>query len=157
MIKLKLHKQATNYSCGPASLKMALSHFNISKSERSLIKLTGAKAGFGCNPEDIVRAAKIIGLEARYIKTSSIKEIRRLLDKEHSLIVDWFSPSVAGHYSVVVALDKKYITLADPEIGKLNRLTIADFVNHWFELDSYPPKDTKKFFLRELIVIEKKL
>lgn len=154
MIKVNLYKQSTGYSCGPASLKMALSHFGITKSERALIKLTGAKAGLGCTPVDMVRAAKAVGLKARYIQTSSIEEMRQYLDDKHLLIVDWFSPSVSGHYSVVVDLDKTHITLADPEIGKLRKLTIKYFLNHWFELDSYPPKDVKKFFLRELIVIE---
>lgn len=155
MIKVKLHKQSTNYSCGPASLKMALSHFGITKSEKSLIKLAGAKKGYGCDPDDIVRAVKKIGLKAVYKKNSSINEIKRFLADDHSLIVDWFSPAVLGHYSVVVDVDKKSITLADPETGKLNKMKINTFLCRWFELDDYPPKDTKKFALRELIVINK--
>ena len=155
MIKIKLQKQSTGYSCGPASLKMALSHFGIDESEENLIKLTGAKEGYGCHPKDIVRASKALGIKARYIETSSIDEIRQYLNYHHSLIVDWFSPTANGHYSMVVDLDGEYITLADPEIGDLRKLEIKDFLNHWFELDNYPPQDTKNFYLRELIIIDK--
>jgi predicted double-glycine peptidase len=155
MIKIKLLKQSTSFSCGPTALKMALSHFGISKSERSLIKLVGAKKGYGCDPDDIVAATKKLGLVSFYKTNSSLDEIRRYLNKNYSIIVDWFSPAALGHYSMIVDLNNKYITLADPDTGKFNRMKSDIFLYRWFELDDYPPRETKNFALREIIVIKR--
>jgi len=155
MIELKLHKQETDYSCGPASLKMVLEHFGVEKSEEELIKLTGAKAGLGCTPNDLVRAARELGFDAEYIPTSSLEEVEKLMNEGVMVIVDWFSPEVNGHYSVVVKLTDKEITLANPTHGNNTVMTRNEFLNRWFELDEYPPKDVCKFFLREVICIRK--
>jgi ABC-type bacteriocin/lantibiotic exporter with double-glycine peptidase domain len=155
MKKVTLHKQETDFSCGPASLKMVLGHFGLEKEERELIELTGAQAGLGCHPTTIVNAAKKLGFDAEYVDHSSLDEIKERMDKGEMIIVDWFSPEVNGHYSVVVEVTDGNITLANPTHGDYTVMTHSDFLNHWFELDEYPPKDPCKFYLREIVSIKK--
>ena len=155
MKHVTLHKQETDYSCGPASLKMVLGYFGVEKTEAELIELTGAKAGLGCEPPTIVEAAEKLGFGADYVEYSSLEEIKERMEKDEMVIVDWFSPEVCGHYSVVVELTDENITLANPTHGDHTMMTHEDFLNHWFELDQYPPKDPGKFFLREIVSIKK--
>lgn len=155
MKSIKLYKQSTDYSCGPASLKMVLGHFEIDKPEEELIYLTGAKAGVGCAPPDLVRAAEELGFKAEYIPTSSLEEVKKLMDAGSMVIVDWFSPEVNGHYSVVAKITGTEIVLANPTRGDYTTMTHSAFLNRWFEIDEYPPKDVSKFFLREAISISK--
>ena len=155
MKNVTLHKQETDYSCGPASLKMVLGYFGVEKSEAELVKLTGASAGLGCEPPTLVTAAERLGFVAEYKTHSSIEEIRERLERDEMIIVDWFSPEVCGHYSVVTEVTDENITLANPTHGDHTVMTHEDFLNHWFELDEYPPKDPCKFFLREIVSIKK--
>jgi len=154
MISLKLFKQSPGY-CGPAALKMVLSHFEIDKTEEELATLIGATRERGCTPEQIVAAAKKLNLEAYYKKNSSIDELKKYVEEDTLVIVDWFSPEEDGHYAVVVGFDDGDIILADPHFGDYNKMKIERFHNRWFELDEYPPKDQSKFSLREIIVISK--
>src|SRR4030042_4874866 len=109
-IKIKPFKQSKGY-CGPASLKIALSAYKINKSENNLVKLTKTKRGRcnrkeGCTENEIVRAAKRLGLKAYIKQKSSITEIKKLTKKGIPVIVDWFSPETNSHFSVVAGFEK---------------------------------------------------
>ena len=95
--------------------------------------------------------------KAIYKQNSSIKEIKHYLSKKIPVIVDWFSPTALGHYSVVVGLDRKNLIYADPQFGRIKKMKVDQFENRWFELDDYPPKNQAKFALREIVVVFPKL
>jgi len=154
MIKLKLFKQSRGY-CGPAALKMVLSHFEVDKTEDELADLIGVTRETGCEPGAIVKVAKKLGFDAYYKTNSSIEELKKYVEEDTLVIVDWFSPEQDGHYSLVVGFEGENIILADPHFGGYNKIDIKKFLNRWFELDDYPPKDQSKFCLREIIVIKK--
>ena len=146
MIKLKLFKQSKGY-CGPASLKMVLWAYGINKSENYLAKLTKSSRAKGCSEENIVKAAKRFDFKGYVKQNSSIKEVEQLVKKGIPVIVDWFSPEEAGHYSVVVGFHKNKIILADPHFGKITSNDIKWFEERWFDVvDS-------KLISREIIVI----
>lgn len=150
MIKLKLFKQSKGY-CGPASLKMVLSAYGINKSENYLAKLTKSTRTGGCDEENIVKVAKEFGFKGYVKQNSSMKELEKLVKQNIPVIVDWFSPEEAGHYSVVVELDKKHIYLADPHFGEIKKHKIDWFEERWFDLPFHPKGPIKK----EMIVIYK--
>jgi len=152
MIKVKLFKQSKGY-CGPASLKMLLSHYGINKSEKVLAKLTGATRKQGCPPQSIVKIAKRLGFRAYYKENCSIKELKRWVGSGIPVIVGWFSPEEDGHYSVAVGFHKDIILLADPHFGKLRKIKTVKFVNRWFGFDEPPNKSN--LFLRGMIVIKR--
>jgi len=146
MIKLKPFKQSKGY-CGPASLKMVLSAYGITKSEKYLAKLTKTSRITGCWEKDMIKAAKEFGLKGYVKQKSTITELKRLVKKNIPVIVDWFSPEEAGHYSVVVGFEKDNILLADPHFGKIKKHKIEWFKERWFDVVN------DKLILREIIVI----
>ncbi len=150
MIKLKPFKQSRGY-CGPACLKMVLSAYGITKSEKYLAELTKSSRITGCSEENILKAAVTFGFSGYIKKDSSIKEIQKLINNGIPVIVDWFSPEQAGHYSVVVGFEKDKIQLADPHFGKVKKHKIDWFEERWFDL----PFDSKGPTLKEIIVIFK--
>tara|TARA_Y100000034_G_C6619179_1_gene269908 strand:- start:85 stop:528 length:444 start_codon:yes stop_codon:yes gene_type:complete len=147
-MKIKLTKQSEGY-CGPASLKMVLSIYGINKSENELAKLTKTSRKKGCDEKDIVKVAKKLGLKGYVKKNSSIFEIKKLVNKGIPVIVDWFSPEEAGHYSVVVGFEKDKILIADPHFGKVKKYRIDWFEERWFDMPF------KKIIKKEIIVITK--
>ena len=148
MIKLKPFKQSKGY-CGPASLKMVLSAYGIIKSEKYLVKLTKTNRRTGCSEKNIVKAAKEFGFKGYVKQKSTITELKRLVKKNIPVIVDWFSPEEAGHYSVVVGFKNDEILLADPHFGKIKNHKIKWFKERWFDVVD------GKLILREIIVIHK--
>jgi ABC-type bacteriocin/lantibiotic exporter with double-glycine peptidase domain len=128
---------------------MVLSAYGIDKSERELVKSTKTSKISGCDEKNIVKTARRLGLGAYIKKNSSINELRRLVNRRVPVIVDWFSPEEAGHYSVVVGFDKDNIFLADPHFGKIRKHKISWFEERWFDMPF------KNIIKKEIIVIEK--
>lgn len=150
MIDLKPFKQSKGF-CGPASLKMVLSAYGITKSERYLAQLTKCSRGGGCEEADIVRAAGEFGLKGYVKQNSSIDEVKSLLKKGSLVIVAWFSPEQASHYSVVAGFDSDMIILADPHFGDLKKHKVEWFEERWFDL----PFHENGPLLKEIIVIHR--
>jgi len=150
MIKLSLCKQSKGY-CGPAVLRMVLSAYGISRSEAHLAKLTKSSRKEGCSEKNILAAAQEFGLKGYIKQNSSIKELKKLVKNGMPVIVDWFSPEEAGHYSVVVGFERDSILLADPHFGKIKKHKITWFEERWFDL----PFDVQGPTLREIIVLHK--
>ena len=148
MINLKPYKQSKGY-CGPACLKMVLSAYGINKSEKYLANITKTSRTEGCDEGNIVRAAEKFCLKGYVKQNSSIKEVKKLVKRGVPVIVDWFSPEEAGHYSVVVGFEKGKIILADPHFGELRKHTIEWFEERWFDL----PFDDGGPLLKEIVVI----
>jgi ABC-type bacteriocin/lantibiotic exporter with double-glycine peptidase domain len=150
MIKLKPFKQSKGY-CGPASLKMVLSTYGINISEDYLAKITRSSRIRGCDEENIVKAVKEFGFKGYVKQNSSINEVKKLLKKRIPVIVNWFSPEQAGHYSVVIGFDKGKIVLADPYFGEMKKYKIEWFEERWFDM----PFAKKGPILKEIIVIHR--
>ena len=148
MIKLKPFKQSKGY-CGPASLKMVLSAYGIDKSENYLAITTKSSRNRGCDEENMVKAAKEFGFKGYVKQNSSIKEVKKLVNNGIPVIVNWFSPEEAGHFSVVVGFDKDKIIIADPHFGELKKHKIEWFEERWFDIPFHP----KGPIVKEIIVI----
>ncbi len=67
--------------------------------------------------------------------------------------MDWFSGD-DGHYSVVVGIDRKYIHLQDPELGKVRSLDIPTFRRVWFDFPGDMLHSHRDLILRRMIVVE---
>jgi ABC-type bacteriocin/lantibiotic exporter with double-glycine peptidase domain len=130
-----------------------LEYFCITKSEEELAKLSKAHPHTGTRAKNIVLAAKKLGFKSFYKDSSSLKEIKKYLNKKIPVIVDWFSHD-DGHYSVVAGMDKKFIYLQDPEIGKINKIDLVTFQRVWFDFESTMLNKKQDIFIRRLIVIQ---
>ena len=147
--------------CGPASLKIIFDYYGVYKTEKELAKLAGLVSGTGVSDKGIAKAAKQFGFKVIIKNGSDFTDIKKWLDKKVPVIVDWFSRGRSdyndgeiadGHYSVVCGLDKKFIYLQDPEIGKVRKLNREDFKKVWFDFSrKYISK--KNLIIRQIIAI----
>lgn len=154
-LPVELFKQSEGF-CGPASLKMILAYYGVAKTEEELANLMGATREYGCDPTDIILAAERLGFSAHYKEKSSIEEIASLIDQKIPVIVQWFSPEENGHYSVISGYENDDLIMVDPLSGSIRKMASQNFLNRWFELDSYPPQNPANFKLREIIVVKLK-
>jgi len=153
MLKVKPFLQTAGF-CGPASLKMVLDFFGIKKSEKELIKLSGASREKGVGAKGLLKAAKKLGLKSFIKDFADFSDIKKYLAKEIPVIVDWFSQD-EGHYSVVVGLDQKYIYLQDPQIAKIKKIDLKTFKRVWFDFPGQFLKRKNDIIIRRLIVVFK--
>lgn len=126
------HEQSEAY-CGPASLKIFLSHFGIRFSEKQLSTLACASRKYGTEYHDMTRALKKLGGRVIEKKNATIHDIDTMIHTRHlPVIVAWFDNDFA-HYSVIVNTTPKYLVLIDPA-GPAKFRTIAKkhFPHIWF-------------------------
>lgn len=150
--------------CGPASLKMVLDYYGVEKSEEELAKLTNKDDDLGISSQDIKKAAESFGFKVKIKDFATYEDIQEWLDKGVPVIVDWFfrgrydydEDAVAdGHNSVVVGLDKEYIYLQDPEVGRIRKINREDFYRVWFDFSSDHIEKWKDMVIRQMVVIYK--
>lgn len=150
--------------CGPASLKMVLDYYGVSRTEEELAKLCGITVDLGTNDQSLKRVAEKFGFEVKIKNFSSFEDIKEWLNKKVPVIVDWFTRGRAdydesevadGHYSVVVGLDEEFIYLQDPEIGKLRKIKREDFMRVWFDFTGEYIKSWEEMIIRQIIAIYK--
>lgn len=157
--------QETLYSdlCGPASLKIVLEYYGVSKTEKELAKIAGLKKGLGIDEKGIKKTAEKLGFKVVIKNNSNFKDIEKWLDKRVPVIVNWFtrgrndypeSETADGHYSVVCGLDDRFIYLQDPEIGRIRKIKKDDFTRVWFDFKGEYVKP-KELIVRQIIAIYK--
>lgn len=166
MLNIKPFQETLNAGmCGPASLKMVLDYWDVSKTENELAKLCNTEINSGTNDISIKNTAESFGFKVEIKNNSSFEDIRYWLDKKIPLIVDWFtrgrkdysdSEVADGHYSVVVGLDQEFIYLQDPKIGSLRKIEKSDFYKVWFDFTGEFINDWNEMIIRQIIIISPK-
>ncbi len=161
-INIKPFQETLNAGmCGPASLKIVLGYYGAEKSEKELAKLCQHDKNMGVDDEKIRKAAENLGLKVKIKNNSTYKDVENWLDKKVPVIVNWFTKGRQdypefevsdGHYSVVAGLDKKFIYLQDPEIGKIRKLKRDDFMRVWFDFRGEYLKP-EELIIRQIIAI----
>ena len=148
--------------CGPASMKMVLEYWGLSKTEKELAELTKVSHTIGTNDIAIKKATEFLGFQVEIKNNSSFKDIQYWLDTKVPVIVDWFtkgrsdysdSEVADGHYSVVVGLDAECIYLQDPEIGGLRKIERDDFMKVWFDFTGKQINSWEEMVIRQIIAI----
>ena len=131
--------------CGPATLKMLLSYWNLPGQEKSDVELAvacGTNSLIGTSNEQLIEAAQSFGLTCESKCNAEFADIEKWLVQKIPVIVDWFTPGRTdaplgdmpdGHYSIVVGLDSTHIRLQDPETGGLRIIPRSQFYRVWFD------------------------
>lgn len=135
-IILKHFRQTPGF-CGPAVLKILLSHFKKEDfTEEQLAKLTNATAEIGAEHEGLIQTIKELGGFVFTKENGTLGELEYFVHKEKlPVIIGWFDPLNEGdHYSIVVDLSKKHITIVDPsKFGPERKLERKSFPEFWFD------------------------
>jgi len=124
--------QDKNYTCGPSSLKMALSVYGYNYSESTLEGLLGSQANIGTSNESIVSVVNTLGkgLKAWNESFKSWETLRGYLVKGWPVILrvsSWLTPG-GEHYVVLVGLniESGQVELGDPSHSGFRSTTISD-------------------------------
>ena len=131
--------------CGPATLKMLLTYWNLpgkEKPDTELAKECGTDPSLGTSNEQFMETAQRFGLESTVVCPATFEDVEEWLSKNVPVVVDWFTPGRKdapegdmpdGHYSLVVGLDAESIHLQDPETGGLRTIPRPQFWRVWFD------------------------
>ncbi|MEK6918735.1 MAG: C39 family peptidase [Nanoarchaeota archaeon] len=148
ILKVPYDKQKTDYTCGPASLKMILEFFGIKKPEIILAHQAHTKKKTGTTHEQMINLVRREGLYCYVHNQSNINTIKHFITAGLPVIISFKNPEdKEGHYAVAIGYNKGIIILNDPWNGKN------------FKIDD---KVLKKFWVSEnkgkksIIVISKK-
>jgi predicted double-glycine peptidase len=114
--------QQTSFTCGPVALLNVL-HLkgDFSHTEDELAQICEATVGVGTTNENLVKAAKTIGLELVEEKSNAATEdIEHHLDNGAYVIICYTNAfSGNGHYTCVTAYDDRALYCRDPSLGFL--------------------------------------
>jgi predicted double-glycine peptidase len=129
--------QEAEYTCGPVTLMNLLRlKGDFSHSEAELAKLCKTKPDPGTLEEDMVAAAKTLGLDVVEAKEgATIKELEQHIDNGEFVIVCYFHAFAGeGHYGLVTEYDDKAVYLRDCSLGFI-RLKKQYFEKYWHDHD----------------------
>lgn len=128
------HQQATDYTCGPASMMMVLDAlWGIRIEEDSLARRLETTASIGTRQKVLARFVDELGLEALVRHTDTkIDEIRQLMADGHVVIVCyWLASEDTDHYAVVQRIGPATLVLQDPWAGPDTVISVPEFDAHW--------------------------
>lgn len=153
-LEVPIAKQAPSM-CGPYALAAVLRYYGDRVSVSRLIHLTKATVEDGTEPENMVAAARARGFHVFVRAWAELNDLEEALRHQQPPIVLWFSVD-EGHYSVVVAVSKRFLYLADPEYGRIHRLPRDVFRRTWFDFDTSEYELHTRVYARWMMVVEPK-
>jgi len=132
MVKFPFYKQETNYTCGAASMRMALEFCGIKKSEKQVAKLLGTNKVRGTWHKDFPIVAETFKLSYVSMKNATIRGLEEYQKKGFAIVICYFyPPKKIDHYSILKKIDKEYIYFLDPFFGKNHKYPIKHFKKIW--------------------------
>lgn len=148
MNHLPMTRQATDYTCGPASLQSILAYYGDEWREDTLARELKSDPEQGTNYREIVRFARENGLTAEARQGMSIADLAHAVKEKRPVIVAiqaWADQPRAyagwedGHYCVVVGIDDANVYLMDPStIGNYTFIPIPQFLARWHDAEIGP-------------------
>lgn len=132
-IKVVPFRQAPGL-CGPASLKILLSHFQKNYTEEQLAYFSAATTDKGTEHEGLIQAAKEVGGFVFVKENGTVEEMEYFIKEEKlPVIIGWFDRE-GDHYSVLVSITDKNLVIVDPAVNEPERwLDRKTFSQIWFD------------------------
>jgi len=148
-------RQSTNYSCGAAALQAVLSYFGIDKRERTLMDMLKTTEENGTSPENIVRVAKELGLQADPRENVTYEDLIKAYREGNPVICaiqawtdappekrSWTSDWEDGHYVIIIGADEQFVYVEDPSLlGTRGIIPRQEFLDRWRDYTGEPPYD----------------
>ncbi|RQW79910.1 MAG: hypothetical protein EHM14_06930 [Methanothrix sp.] len=149
-------RQSTEYSCGAAALQAVVGYWGRDIGEEDMMEMLNTNPESGTYPDDIIRVAQEMGLNATYKENLSLTDLEAYLQEGVPVIVDcqaWRSVSQAneswaddwsdGHWVVVIGMDDKLVYLEDPYLlGSRGIMTRQEFEERWHNWRGLDELDT---------------
>jgi predicted double-glycine peptidase len=134
------------YSCGASALHAVLRYWGAyDGAESDLHERLGTRPKEGTDSKRMAALAREFGLEVELKENLTTADLRAALERGKTVILDlqaWGPPGTdysteweRGHYVVVVAMDRHYLYLADPNSGAYSFLPTRDLAARWHDYE----------------------
>jgi uncharacterized protein len=151
-------RQSTEYSCGAAALQAVLGYWGRDIGEEDLREMLNTNEESGTYPDDIIRVATALGLQAEYKENMTMADLENYVAQGMPVIVDcqawrsvtqynesWADTWYNGHWLVVIGIDEGNVTLEDPYLlGDRGFLPREEFEARWHNVRGLDETDTVK-------------
>lgn len=132
LLSVPFFEQDTDYTCGPASLRMVLAYFGHSIDEEDLARELGTNDAMGTERDRMSGILKQYGLVPFERTDATLDDMRHLLQNGFPVIVRFLEKEEnSDHYGVVVGIDEKNIVLNDPWSGLHVLYELGLFMIRW--------------------------
>lgn len=158
-------RQSLPYSCGAAALLSVATYWNkFEGDETELIEKLKTSPQHGTPPENILAAARELGLTAHLQEGMSFAHLRAALAVGTTVIldiqawpngpgkVDWRSEWESGHYAVLIGMDQRRAYFMDPStLQGYTYIPLKELAQRWHDYEWVAGK--KRIYYRAGIVI----
>lgn len=133
--------------CGPAALKVVLTHYKKEYSHDEIAKLCEVTPDEHASHTKMISGAEAAGLKTADLDNATIDDIRRFVEDDIPVIVGWTLDG-KDHYSVVYDVGKMKIFMMDPatESG-IRILPIEGFEAAWSDKGGDGGETTHRWML----------
>ena len=131
-MEIPYFKQETEWTCGPAVMRMILASFGIQKTEEELAMQLETNTEKGTWYGNLLKLAEIYGF--RYLSdiNGTLSDLKNLTKEGFKVIVCYYCPEEdTDHYAVVKGIDSDFIYLLDPWYGPDYSVSLSEFINMW--------------------------
>jgi len=146
LIRVPLTRQATNFTCGAASVQSLLGYLGHDFGEAELSRKLKSNSQIGTAYRQIEQLAKAMGYSVSVHKDMSLADLKGQLDKRQPVIcllqawnehpVDYKEDWNDGHYALAVGYDEKNIFFMDPStLGNYTYIPEGEFLDRWHDTD----------------------
>lgn len=137
------YKQKTDYTCGPASARMALSSLGIDMSEEELTNILKPSSKIGTKKDSWNNLKDIVNV--KIVEDSTVEELEKLRNEGYVIILN-----VEHHYIVYDGKEGDEIKVLDPFDSNITSLNIEKFYDKWHDDVGKPPTNRMLIALRKL-------
>jgi predicted double-glycine peptidase len=151
-------RQSTEYSCGAAAMQAVLGYWGRDIGEEDIREMLNTNEVSGTYPDDIIRVAKALGLQAEYKENMSMADLENYVAEGIPVVVDcqawrsvsqynesWANTWNNGHWLVVIGIDENNVTMEDPYIlGDRGFMSREEFLARWHNVRGLDETDTGK-------------
>lgn len=146
IIRVPLTRQATDHTCGVASLQSILFYYGIEVREDLLAQELGTTVDSGTPYQNIVSYAQSRGFNVSVRLHMTLNDLKSLIDQDQPVLVPiqaWMNPLIdwstydEGHYVVVIGYDPGNIIFMDPStLGHYTYIPNDEFMVRWHDQES---------------------
>jgi uncharacterized protein len=147
-------QQSTDFSCGAAALQAVLGYWGIHEQEPTLMHALHTNEISGTTPENIIRVARDMGLEAYSRENLDLASLEEAVHRIPVICAiqawpisrpanfSWNKCWEEGHYVIVIGIDKQNVYVEDPSLfGTRGFIPREEFLERWHDYEGEPPLD----------------
>ena len=152
-INLPSTRQQTDYTCGAAALRAIAKYYGKDLNNENEFEILCRSGRIkGAHPEDIVKAARELGLYATMEEFMSVDNLINYITRKIPVICAiqawgdqrYYNKLKDGHYVVAIGFDNKNIYFEDPSItGSRPYLSKEEFYKRWIDREAYVDNPVK--------------